>query len=230
LLAAVTLEGCVRKNLLTAVLALFVLTTSSVCSAQAGKVEKSGPLTDSSVPEAVRKALEPTGYRVALDDGSVACDIWLRQSVPSQAKKETPGVLYPQLAQSTLLGVISFPQASTDYKGEPIKAGVYTLRYELLPNDGNHLGVAPNRDFVLLIPAAADTDPDAKYNYNQLLDLSRQATRTQHPGPLSMVDAASGTEPSVSQNEDGNWVFSATLKVGSADLPFGLIVRGSAPQ
>jgi hypothetical protein len=41
---------------------------------------------------------------------------------------------------------------------------------------------------------------------------------------------ASGTEPSVSQNEDGNWVFSATLKVGSADLPFGLIVRGSAPQ
>jgi hypothetical protein len=220
----------VRQNLSIVALVLFILASVLATFAQTAKVEKLGPLTDASVPEALRKALEPAGYRVVLADGSVACELWLRQSIPGQAKTDVEGVLYPQLAQSTLLGVISFPKASTDYKGEPIKPGAYTLRYELLPNDGNHMGVAPNRDFVLLIPAAADTDPDAKFTYNQLLDLSRAATRTQHPGPLSMVSGAGGAEPSVAQNEDGNWVFSATLKVGSSDVPFGLIVKGSAPQ
>jgi hypothetical protein len=230
LLAAVILEGSVRKNLHAVVVALFVIGPSLACFAQAAKIEKLGPLAESGVPENVSKVLEPTGYRVLLPDGSVACEIWLRQSVPAQAKTDVEGVLYPQLAESTLVGVISFPKASTDYRGQPIRAGFYTLRYELLPNDGNHLGVAPDRDFVLLIPAAADTDPDAKFTYNQLLDLSRQATRTQHPGPLSMVPGTGGAEPAVSQNEDGNWVFSAALKLGASDVPFGLIVKGSAPQ
>jgi hypothetical protein len=218
----------VRKNHFIVALIPFVIASSLAVFAQA-KVEKLGPLTDSSVPEAVRKALEPAGYRVILADGSVACELWLRQSVPAQAKANVEGLLYPQLAQSTLIGVISFPKASTDYKGDPIKPGAYTLRYELLPNDGNHMGVAQNRDFVLLIPAAADTDPDAKLTYNQMLDLSRKATGTQHPGPLSMV-FASGAQPAVTQNEDGNWVFSAALNVGSSAVPFGLIVKGSAPQ
>ena len=216
-----------KDQFIVALIAL--LTASSLAGFAQAKVEKLGPLTDSSVPEAVRKALEPAGYRVILADGSVACELWLRQSIPAQAKTDVEGLLYPQLAQSTLIGVISFPKASTDYKGDAIKPGVYTLRYELLPNDGNHMGVAQNRDFVLLIPAAADTDPDAKLPYNQMLDLSRKATGTQHPGPLSMVSATSA-EPAVSQNEDGNWVFSGALKVGSSEVPFGLIVKGSAPQ
>ena len=103
----------------------------------------------------MKKVLDPKGYRVSLDDGSVACEIWLRNKVPAQPKKDSPGALYTQLAESALVGVISFPQPTTDYRGQSIRKGTYTLRYELIPNDGNHLS-RPNRDFVLMVPAASD--------------------------------------------------------------------------
>ena len=74
-------------------------------------------------------------------------------------RRSTEGVAYPNLAESTLIAVIHFPQAAADFRGHRIPAGFYTLRYAIMPNDGNHLGAAPNRDFLLVIPAESDTDP-----------------------------------------------------------------------
>ena len=208
---------------------------SCLAWAQSGKVESIGPASDTAIPQAVRQVLEANGYRVTLDDGSVACEIWLRKGVPAQAKqttKDAQGALYSQLAESTLVAVISFPQAATDYRGQAIAKGFYNLRYELIPNDGNHLGVSPNRDFLLLVPSGADTDPATVYKFQELVALSRKATGTRHPGPLNMApgDSASKT-PSVAKDEEDHWVFSATLKLASGDdLPFALVVRGTAPQ
>ncbi|HVO80001.1 MAG TPA: hypothetical protein VMT28_04685 [Terriglobales bacterium] len=201
-----------------------------LCAAQAGRVEPVELPSDSSVPQAVRNVLNPKGYRVLLDDGSTACDIWLRKSIPGPVKNTESSVLYPQLAESTLVGVISFLQATTDYRGEPVKAGAYTMRYELMPNDGNHLGVAPNRDFLLLVPADSDPDPNAVMKFEQLVSLSRKATGTQHPAPLSLVQATGGTA-AVSKNDEEHWLFSASFKLASGeDLPFSMVVKGTAPQ
>lgn len=211
------------------VVLLCILT--GISTAQAGKVETAGLPADSAVPQAIRNVLDSKGYRVLLDDGSVACEIWLRKSAPGPAKKNTSGALYWQLAESTLVGVISFPQATTDYRGQAVKAGSYTLRYALMPNDGNHLGVAPNPDFLLLVPATSDADPDATFKFEELMSLGRQATGTRHPGPLSLVQAAGGSAPGVSKDEEEHWVFSANLKLASGeDLPFSLVVKGTAPQ
>ncbi len=210
---------------------LFVSIASSVVVAQTGKIEPIGPVTNSDVPAAVKKALETKGYRVSLDDGSVACEIWLRNKIPAQPKKESPGALYTQLAESALVGVISFPQATTDYRGQNIRKGTYTLRYELIPNDGNHLGVAPNRDFVLLVPAASDESPDATFKFDELVGLSRKATGTKHPGPLSLVQPESGTAAAISKDDEDHWIFSAGIKLASGeDLPIALVVKGTAPQ
>jgi len=220
-----------RKIPAGCVLFVLVIAASLSAAAQSGKIENLGPPTDSSIPEAVKKVLDSKGYRVTLDDGSVACEIWLRKSVKGQTKKDIPGEIYSQLPESTLVGVISFPLATTDYRGQAIKAGTYTVRYELIPNDGNHLGVAPNRDFLLLVPAAADTDPDAVFKFDEMVNLSRKATGTRHPGPLSLVQAAGGTAPAVSKGEEEHWAFSAVLKLASGeDLPFAVVVKGSAPQ
>ena len=200
-------------------------------AAQPGKIETIGAATESSISEGVKKVLDTKGYRVLLDDGSVACEIWLRSKITSQPKKDSPGALYTQLAESTLLGVISFPQATTDYRGQNIRKGTYTLRYELIPNDGNHLGVAPNRDFVLLVPAASDEKPDETFKFDELINLSRKATGTKHPGPLSLVQAESGTAPAVSKDDEDHWIFSAGIKLASGeDLPIALVVKGTAPQ
>ncbi|MBZ5719549.1 MAG: hypothetical protein LAO03_04130 [Acidobacteriia bacterium] len=213
-------------------LALVCLVTlfSASSAAQTGKVDPIGPPSDASISDAVKKALDSKGYRVTLDDGTVTCEIWLRKSLPAQPKKDTEGAIYP-LGESSLVGVISFPQATTDYRGQAIKPGTYTLRYEMIPNDGNHLGVAPNRDFLLLVPASSDADPDVVLKFQDLLDLSRKATGTRHPGPLSLVQAKSGTAASISKDEEDHWVFSAGLKTASGeDLPIALVVKGTAPQ
>lgn len=206
-----------------------VLFCSLLCAAQAGKVEKIGTASDSAISDALKNTLETTGYRLTASDG-FSCEIWWRKSVPIQAKKDVPGALYPQLPESTLLGVISFPQPATDYRGQPVKPGAYTLRYALLPNDANHLGVAPNRDFVLLVSAGADANPDAAPKPDELVELSRGASGTRHPAAFSVVQAQ-GATASLSKDDEDHWIFSAAVKLSSGDeLPLALVVKGTAAQ
>jgi rRNA maturation protein Nop10 len=208
---------------------LFLLLGSYLCTGQTGKVETLGPPTDPGIPESVKGVLQTAGQRLVLDDGSTLCEIWLRKTVPVQAKKDAANVVYPELGESTLIGLVSFPHATTDYRGQAIKAGAYTLRYELIPEDGNHLGVAPNRDFVLLIPAASDPDPNATFKFDELVNLSREATGTRHPAPFSLVQPSAAT--GLSEDEEDHWIFSTVLKLESGkDLPIAVVVKGTTPQ
>lgn len=201
-----------------------------VCTAQSGKVEGIGPLTDSAVSEQVRQSLETKGYRLTLDDSNPCCELWLQKNVPAQTNKNTE-LVYPQFAESTLLGIIHFPHAAADFRGHPIPAGFYTLRYELLPDDGNHLGVAPNRDFVLLIPARSDTDPDARFKYEELVSMSAKTAGTKHPVPLNLTQAEKPSPGTVAKDDHEHWIFSTSLKLASGeDLSFALIVKGTAEQ
>jgi len=185
-----------------------VLLGASLCLAQAGKVEKIGAASDSSISDAVKNALEATGYRITTSDG-FSCEIWWRKSLPVQAKKDVAGALYPQFAESILLGIISYPQPAADYRGEPIKPGAYTLRYALLPNDAN---------------------PEANPKPDELVDWSRKATGTRHPAPLSLAPGQ-GSAPNLSKNDEDHWIFFATVKLSSGDeLPVALVVKGTAPQ
>ena len=213
-------------------LALLFVAASLPGFAQNGKVETLPALADKSVSEAVRQSLDTKGYKVLLDDGTNACELWLRKAIPAQPKKDVQGVAYPQLAESTLVGVLHFSQASTDYRGQAIPAGYYILRFSLLPNDGNHLGAAPNRDFLLLVPADSDSDPSSTPTSQELVSLSRKATGTKHPGPLSLVQPDStGTAAAVSKDDQDHWLFSGGMKLVSGDeIPFALVVKGTAQR
>ena len=48
------------------------------------------------------------------------------------------------------------------------------MRYALMPDDGNHLGVAPNRDFLLLVRAADDPDPAAVFKFADLVGFKQE--------------------------------------------------------
>jgi hypothetical protein len=206
-----------------------LLTIPCICTAQVKLVEV-GPLAEAAVPAAVGDALQTSGYRVVRSDGKARCEIWLRKSLPAASGKVAEGANYPELAAAEFVGVISFPNGGKDYRGQPIKTGVYGLRYELLPNDGNHMGVAPARDFLLLTPLAADPDPDARYTYEQLVALSRRAAGSNHPAVFSMV-VPEGALPGAYTSGEGYEVFAAKLKLASGrELPFALVVKGQAEQ
>ncbi len=181
------------------------------------------PLTAAApgLPDAYAKAIQTQGVRVVGASGAW-CEIWLASSLPVGPKPDDAAVSFG-IAQGTLLGVIRFPGKGADRRGQVIPAGVYTLRYSLFPVDGAHSGVAPQRDFALLTPVAADPDPAAKPAFDDLVKMSRKASSSPHPAVLSLETPPAGaTAPSVTKEGEHDWTL--TLKAGA--LSFSIIVVG----
>jgi hypothetical protein len=82
-----------------------LLLISSYGTAQADKSTTPGALDNPAVPEAIRLALAPNGYRILPDINSPAIQIWYRKGVPAQPKNATADAIYDRLAESTLLGL-----------------------------------------------------------------------------------------------------------------------------
>jgi len=202
------------------ILICVVLFASAVAAAQ--NVERIGA-PPASVPEVLRQAVEDKGYRVALDGGWTA-DFWFVKQLKTETK-DVPGALYPELTNGELVGVITLPQAMTDYRGQNIAAGTYTLRYQVLPQDGNHLGVAPNPDFLLTVPVASDSQLES-IPYKKLIAMSAKSTGSSHPGVIAMESAG---EPGSVRKEEREMVFSVTAPAGGGEK-LGIVVKGTAGQ
>ena len=213
-----------------ALLSLAILFSSSAF-ADNGKLEPTGAFAASGASDALKKVLEPKGHRVTLSDGTVLCEIWLSTAVTA-GKNDAQGAGYTWLPESTLVAVITFPADSIDFRKQGIKAGSYTLRSALNPVDGNHLGISPIRDFLLLTPVTADPDPNTKYKFDDLIAMSKKTTGSNHPSPLSLVspDGISAW-PSVFEDENRHLVFAAKVKTGSStESPVAFVIKGVAEQ
>lgn len=192
----------------------------------ATKVERIGAVT-AGVSDALRQSVEDKGYRVTLDDGWTA-DFWFVKQLKT-TKQDVPGALYPDLTDGEFVGVVNFPQGFSDYRGQSLPAGVCTLRYQLLPQDGNHMGVAPNPDFLLASPAAADSRPEQSYVYKKLVALSAKSTGTSHPAVIALETA--GDADTVAKTDHGTVVFSVAIPVkAGAPERIGIVVKGAASQ
>lgn len=170
---------------------------------------------------AVREALQKDGAKIVAPNGSVFCEAWFRTAAPKGAKSTEQGVSLAGIPHGALLGVIRFPARGQDRRGQPIKPGVYTLRYSLFPTDGNHQGVAAQRDFLLLVPAAADTDLNSTPAYKEVVQMSSKASGTAHPAILSLWNNEAGAPPGLVQ-EGEDWVL--YTKIG--DISVGVLLAG----
>lgn len=189
------------------------------------KVETIGALTETKVVAALRAAVSDKGLRVADDKGKVVCEIWFNKSLPTV--KEVPGSALFGIPEGAFAGVIHFPNNASDFRGQGIKAGYYTLRYALILQDGNHLGVSPARDFFLVAPAADDKDPQALLKNDELLKLSRAASGSSHPSPWSLLAPTSEKDlPRVVTNEHEHVILETRIPTASGALAIGLIVVG----
>src|SRR5690242_8264272 len=102
------------------------------------------------LPAAYSSVIQTQGYRVIGPKGPWA-ELWFVKTLAPGPKPSDSAITLP-IAQGTLLGILRFPSGGEDRRAQPIKAGVYTLRYSDFPVDGAHQGVAPQRDFALLTP------------------------------------------------------------------------------
>jgi len=191
------------------------------------KVESAGAPAE--LGAALQDALQSSGARLVNGQGAAVAEVWLRKSIPVQEGSAKSGdILYPALATGTMVGVARFPNGGSDFRGQPIKPGVYTLRYAQIPQDGNHLGVSPYRDFLLLGPAASDTDIDKPLTFDAVVKLSRQASGTGHPAILSLSPATeTKSEPAAFQDDQGHWVLQVKVEPsGGPSFSMGIVLVG----
>jgi hypothetical protein len=178
-------------------------------------------------PEAaapVLATLNKAGTKIVADNGSAFVEIWLRSTMPSGPNTGESSVTLPTIPPGALLGVLRFPANGSDRRGQTIAPGVYTLRYGNYPVNGNHQGVAPQRDFFLLVPAALDKSPDTISDFDALLELSRKASGTPHPAVLSFWKADADQKPGLEKQGEKDWVLTARL----GDTAVSIILIGKA--
>jgi len=201
---------------------LLLLSILVTAWAQDYKVE---PLSSApaGLPAGFSSVIQGQGYRVTGPSGPW-CEIWFRSAIPPGPKPTDDAIVFA-ISQGTLVGILRFPSEGSDRRGQTVKAGLYTMRYSDFPVDGAHQGVAPQRDFLLLTPLAADDDPAATPAFDKLVQMSTKASGTPHPAVLSIEKPGVANFPSITTEGDTP---DQVLNVKIGDLPFALIVVGKA--
>ena len=188
-------------------------------------------------PEGVSKKiadlLESSGYRIMGPKGAI-CDVSLVKSLAVRPGfKPGLNVKYP-FTSGQLIGVlrISKKASFTDIRGQELKAGVYTLRYGIQPEDGNHIGTSEVYDFLLALPAKTDKDPKPLNLRDELHQRSAKSAGSTHPAIFSLLPVEKKAEAaSLSHDEDHDfWILNVTgsgkEKNKGVKIPIRIIVIG----
>ncbi len=174
----------------------------------------------------VGAGLNPEGFAVKSGSDAV-CEVWLLKDLPVKAGfKPTLNVKYP-FTPGQLVGVLRVGDKVefTDYRGQAVKAGVYTLRYGQQPQDGNHIGTSELSDFLLAIPAANDTDPKPIVGPEKLHKASAKSAGANHPAIFSLLPAEEPVSAaSLTKDDNNRWILGvpAQATAGGKKVPLSL--------
>ena len=215
----------IRVRLAPPALAVFVYAlVVATADAQSLVAAKGSDAAPAELTAAIAAALAPGS--VTVKSGDVQLDLWWVKAIAlTKAPEGAPA--WGDVGDGTLVGAIRVGAQWSDVRGYVVRPGVYTLRYARQPANGDHLGVSPNREFLLMSPAAVDTTPDP-VGYKGAVDLSKQTVRRAHPSALSLDPPAANAAPLSPVKTDLDLegvVFSVPTSAGPS-LTFGLILRG----
>lgn len=203
---------------MTFIRALGVASLMAVSCFAEFKVQPAGPPPAEAA--AFSAALVKDGVKVLKEDGSTLLEMWVVSAEPKAGAAEQNTTW--SIGHGSFLGVVKYPARAADRRGQAIKPGTYTMRYSYFPMNGDHQGVAPQRDFALLSPIAADTDPAATLAFDALVGMSRKASGTPHPLVLSIWKDDAGISAGIDAAGDTDQVLH--VKVGGTTV--SIIVVG----
>lgn len=166
----------------------------------------------------VKALLAPGGATAKVGDNTI--EFWWVKSLDAKSKD------WSGVAEGTLVGAMKTSAPFRDIRGRTLKAGTYLLRFGLQPQNGDHLGVSPHREFLLATPAAEDTQPQA-LGHDAAVDLAKKSINISHPAILSLDPPVSTSEPlAVTQNDAGHTTVTFEVPTAQGPLKFGLILVG----
>lgn len=160
------------------------------------------------------------------------CDLWQIAPLSVAADfRPTAAVKYP-FTPGQLVGVMQVPRRSglTDFRGNALEAGTYTLRYGRQPMDGNHIGTSELADFLVAIPAAQDEDPGTITDVQKLHELSAAASGTTHPAIFSLQPVSTPSEEPSLTHDAGRefWILQVNIRTERGPLPVRVVVVGKS--
>lgn len=177
------------------------------------------------LPEATAELVTADGIEVKDPDGKVVARYWGREAAFEGEPAEGFGIRFDSIPEGALIAVVEFPDKGSDFREQTISPGLYTLRYALHPEDGNHMGVAPSRDFAVLTPADKDPEPAKNYDFDGLVELTALAGNP-HP-TIARIELPEGDEsPNLWENDYELWV----LDLASAGDTVGIVVWGHSEE
>lgn len=204
--------------------ALLLALVTTVVHAQELAVKPGASPVPSELAEPIRALLaEPS---IAVSRGDVLLEFWWATQLP--VKPGASGApAWAGIADGAVVGALRIDTPLPDIRGMSIKPGVYTLRYALQPQDGDHMGASPFREFLLVAPAAIDTAAEPA-GYKGAVALAKKTVGKPHPASLSLdPPAASGDPGAIVTNDAGQKAVVVRLPVaGGGQLTFGLILVG----
>ena len=171
---------------------------------------------------AVASLLQPSGVKILA--GGATLDLWFVQTIA--ANGDGPG--WSNVESGTLVGAMRVTGAFKEIRGKAVAPGVYTLRYGLQPQNGDHLGISTYRDFLVISPASIDKDPKV-LGFDGAVALSKVVIGTSHPAALSIdpPEDAPGAVLSTYKNDSGHdGVVFEVPRQPAGTIKFGLIVSG----
>lgn len=211
-------------------LALVLLLSAPPLAAQL-KAERFTAPAPSEVAASIKSSLSGDGVKLAA--GAATLEFWWVGALPlsGSGPAERGGPEWSQVAEGAIVGAVRVTGPFKEIRGKTVKPGVYTLRYGLQPQNGDHLGASPFREYLLLSPAAADTDPKP-LGFEGTVAISKQTIGTSHPAALSL-DPPVSTSPVLAAyaNELDHKGVTFEVKTSSGGtLKFGLILVGLIEQ
>ena len=199
----------------------FLLSVTSVFAQY--KTEPAGP-APAEVAASASGMLQKDGIKITGAGGKLLCEIWLRSAMPAGAKAGEDNLSMPTIPHGSLLAAIRFPEKHADRRGQGVKPGVYTMRFSYFPQNGDHQGVAPQRDFLILSQASEDKDGAVNPAFDALMTMSRKASGTPHPLVFSIWKDDADSKPGFEKQGDNDWVLHT--KIG--DVPVAIILVGKS--
>ncbi|MBK5295794.1 MAG: hypothetical protein JJE40_01475 [Vicinamibacteria bacterium] len=167
---------------------------------------------------------------VTVTAGTTKLEFWWVKSLPLRdGASGAPS--WSDVPDGSLVGALRLGATWTDIRGYTVRPGVYTLRFALQPQNGDHVGISPNREFLLPAPAADDMTLEP-VGYDGAVALASKSSRRAHPASISIDPPGSTARPlSAATNDLGHQIVIVSVPTSAGTpLTFGLVVEGTIDQ
>lgn len=209
-----------------ALVTLLVVSLAGTLVAADFQASTGGSAPPDGLPAGMADMIEAQAVFAKGPDGKIAVEFWPRTAAFDGDLVSGFGIRFESMPEGAFLGVVRFPESGSDFREQGVKPGVYTMRYSLHPEDGNHMGVATSRDFALLCRAEADTEPTNDLAFGVLTQLSISSSGNPHPTILRLELPDGNESGNLWQNDMEHWVLDLAIP---GDV-IGVVVYGHSEE